>query len=84
MRYLEKDIVKLADPTALGPSATSDQVKAYKEALVEQDEWATHQCIIKQQVYSSIYESLLLKIQNFETGKEIWDALKKEQEEKSN
>jgi len=38
----------------------------------------------KQQVYSSIYESLLLKDPNFETGKEIWDALKKEQEEKSN
>ncbi|TFY75033.1 hypothetical protein EWM64_g8978, partial [Hericium alpestre] len=60
----------------VGPS--DEELDAYEKALEKLEEWEQKQYIVKQQIFSTISDSLLLRGQSLDRAHEVWTTVCKE------
>lgn len=86
LRHLEGRASLPKPPDALGPKPTEDDQKEHQRLLAEYkdqvDEWMAHDAAVLQQIITNIPDSIFIRIMNQNTAAEMWNALKKEFEDR--
>ncbi|KAH8986007.1 hypothetical protein EDB92DRAFT_1802202, partial [Lactarius akahatsu] len=69
-------------PVPLPSSHTATEAKAHKKAVEEYDalldDWEAREYSAQQQIFSTISDSILIRIQNLKSAAEMWTVLKRD------
>ena len=75
LRHLAGTARQPMEPALLPADAKTKAIDAYNKAIEKVDEYNQREAAIKQQIYSTIPDSILNRIKEKTTAKEVWTAL---------
>ncbi|THH04537.1 hypothetical protein EW146_g10150, partial [Bondarzewia mesenterica] len=75
LRHLTGTARKPTEPSAPAPDAKDKEIEAYDKAIEKVDEYDQREAAIKQQIYSTIPDSILNRIKDKTTTKGLWTVL---------
>ena len=75
LRHLASTTWQPMEPALPPADAKTEVIDAYDKAIEKVDEYNQREAAIKQQIYSTIPDSILNRIKEKTTAKEVWTAL---------